>query len=125
MATYGVQAHAWLPVEGGLGSIRLTRRGRLVRSWALVASAAPLVLAGAQALGHGQELRSATEGTATAVPAVAAEVVVEQGDSLWGIVVERGSDRDPREGVVRLREFNGLSSNVIHPGQVIRVPSGM
>ncbi len=33
------------------------------------------------------------------------------------------ADADPREVVTRIRELNGMRSNLIHPGQVLLVPS--
>ncbi len=123
MATYGLQAPAWLPVDTRIGSLRLTRRGRVVRAWTLALAIATLVIAGVQVASDGMGLASGTtEVPPTAVTAIAAEVVVEQGDSLWAIALEHAAGRDPREVVLRLRQFNGLSSNLIQPGQVILVP---
>lgn len=47
--------------------------------------------------------------------------VVEPGDSLWTIASEHFGG-DPREGVWKLREANGLSEPTVRPGQVILVP---
>ena len=49
--------------------------------------------------------------------------VVRSGDTLWAIA-ERVYGGDPREGVWRLRERNGIEDGVIHPGERLVVPSG-
>jgi LysM repeat protein len=49
--------------------------------------------------------------------------VVRAGDTLWSIA-ERSYAGDPREGVWRLRERNGLDAPLIRPGQRIVVPAG-
>jgi nucleoid-associated protein YgaU len=46
---------------------------------------------------------------------------VKPGDTLWSIA-ERTFAGDPREGVWKLRERNGLDSATIVPGQVLLVP---
>ena len=48
-------------------------------------------------------------------------VVVRSGDTLWTIA-ERSYGGDPRQGVWKLRERNGLVGATIRPGQVLRVP---
>ena len=48
--------------------------------------------------------------------------VVRPGDTLWTIA-DRMYAGDPREGVWRLRERNGLRSAVITPGERLAVPS--
>ena len=49
--------------------------------------------------------------------------VVRAGETLWGIA-ERSYPGDPREGVWRLQERNGLSGTLIRPGQRLAVPPG-
>ena len=46
---------------------------------------------------------------------------VKAGDTLWSIAV-RHYDGDPRQGVWRLREVNGIQGSSLQPGQVLRVP---
>ena len=50
-----------------------------------------------------------------------ARYIVEPGDTLWTIAAARYGG-DPREGVWRLRETNGLEGSTLRPGQVILVP---
>jgi hypothetical protein len=47
--------------------------------------------------------------------------VVEPRDTLWSIAAER-YDGDPREGVWRLRERNGLAGSALTPGTVLYLP---
>jgi LysM repeat protein len=50
-------------------------------------------------------------------------VVVQPGQSLWGFARVSLPGMDPREAVLRIRDLNGLSGSVIHPGQVLKVPA--
>lgn len=99
--------------------VRLTRRGRLMRSLAAIVVLFGLVAAGAERM-TGEPARAVSGPTA---PIATASVVVEQGDSLWQIAQAVAPGRDPREVVSRIRELNGLSSNLIQPGQVLLVPT--
>lgn len=47
--------------------------------------------------------------------------VVAPGDTLWAIA-EASYGGDPREGVWRIKERNGLGSSVLQPGMVLLVP---
>jgi LysM repeat protein len=47
--------------------------------------------------------------------------VVQPYDTLWSIAAAHYAG-DPREGVWKLRERNGLDGTVIRPGQRLRVP---
>jgi nucleoid-associated protein YgaU len=47
--------------------------------------------------------------------------VVKPGDTLWAIAEARHGG-DPREGVWRIQEANGLEGSILRPGQVILVP---
>jgi nucleoid-associated protein YgaU len=64
-----------------------------------------LLISNARAAGGGPELR----------------YVVEPGDTLWSIAAERYGG-DPREGVWRLQERNGLAGAALTPGMVLVVP---
>lgn len=46
---------------------------------------------------------------------------VEAGETLWSIAVERYGG-DPRAGVWKLQQANGISGATIVPGQRLRVP---
>ena len=90
--------------------VRISRRGRLVRT------AGALALVGA--LGW------------TAVSAVAAgtgvpvhTVTVQAGQTLSAIAARELPEMPVREGVARLQLANGLSSSDVHAGQVLQIPA--
>jgi LysM domain len=101
---------------------RLTRRGRLTRTLALLAIALVVVM-----LGIGQLVgRSVPADDAVGADLVrpGRTVTVHEGDSLWAIAGKVAPRSDPRDIIVEIREINGLTSSRIHPGQVLVVPDG-
>jgi nucleoid-associated protein YgaU len=50
-----------------------------------------------------------------------ASYIVRPGDTLWEIAAERYGG-DPREGVWRIRDRNGLDAGALVPGQVLALP---
>lgn len=58
-------------------------------------------------------------------PAAPTVIVVEPGDTLWGIAERVAPEADPRSTVRRLAEANGLASTVLVPGMEIQVPAGI
>jgi len=122
MSTYGVAA-VWSPAStASAHEIRLTRRGRLARSAALMALVVLLAISVVDVVGTGRALAADTP---TPQPVSTQTVVVEQGDSLWLIAGRTAPTADPREVVTRIRELNGMRSNLIQPGQVLLVPSAL
>jgi nucleoid-associated protein YgaU len=122
MSTFGAAA-VWVPTgQMSAHVVRLTRRGRLARSLALAAVIVLLVVSVAEVVGGGAARASAASRTA---PVSTLSVVVEPGDSLWSIAVRTAPTTDPRDVVTRIRDLNGMRSNLIQPGQVLLVPSGM
>ncbi len=126
MSTVGAAA-GWAPSRPASSrpalaghDVRLTRRGRLARSGALVALVILLAISVLDVVGGGRALASATSAPRQ-IPTQT--VVVEQGDSLWLIAGRTAPSADPREVVTRIRELNGMRSNLIQPGQVLLVPS--
>lgn len=120
MSTYGATA-VWAPTGSApADDVRLTRRGRLARSGALAALLVLLAVSVVDVVGSGRALADDT----SAPRVVSTEtVVVEQGDSLWRIAQRTAPGADPREVVTRIRELNGMRSNLIQPGQALLVPS--
>ncbi|MFB4311884.1 LysM peptidoglycan-binding domain-containing protein [Actinomadura sp. GTD37] len=100
--------------------IRLTRRGRAV----LVAFAAAVTLVALWlTVGPGAFAGSGESGDGTSRPA--RTVVVEPGETLWGIASAADPGGDPRRAVERIMDLNGLGGDpIVRPGQEIRLPSG-
>ena len=94
--------------------VRLTRRGRAVVLMALVA----LVFLGASVFGRATS-RAGTEDVGPATRAI----TVQAGETLWGIAVEVAPETDPRATIERLRELNGLGTDVVQAGQRLVVPA--
>ena len=91
-----------------------TRRARLLRT----------VVMAAVLLGVFAAVWSPTAAAEESGPAQATvSVVVEEGESLWSVVVDRSYDRDPRTVLDEVRTLNGLSTGVVHPGQVLELPA--
>jgi hypothetical protein len=121
MSTYGAAMGSWAPARPApVNDVRLTRRGRLARSGALAALLVLLAISVADVVGGGRALAADTSAPR---PVSTRTVVVEQGDSLWLIAGRTAPSADPREVVTRVRELNGMRSNLIQPGQVLLVPS--
>jgi hypothetical protein len=122
MASMGAVA-VWGPMSTqAVSEVRLTRRGRLLRSLAMLLVVVALAAVSVARLA-GEPVRAGAVEVTT--PVATASVVVEQGDSLWNIAQRLAPATDPREVVHEMRELNGLRSNLIQPGQVLLVPSGL
>lgn len=94
-------------------SVRLTRRGRVV------VVVAGLVLAfGAGVLLGGVSV-AADEG---GVDVASRVVVVNEGDTLWGIAAQIADDGEVREVMREIERMNALDSSVVQLGQKLRVP---
>ena len=119
MSTFGATA-IWVPTgSASIHEFRLTRRGRLARSGILVGLLLLLCLSAVRLVGEGRALA----GNSVPLPPVSTQsAVVEQGDSLWLIAERMAPEADPREVVMRIRELNGMRSNLIQPGQVLLIP---
>ena len=95
------------------GSVRLTRRGRMVIF--LVAFVAVLGLG--IALGT-QSFAGETPGT----PEPTRVVMVGSGETLWAIAADAAGDGDVRAMVDRIEDLNALDSAMVQAGQRLRVP---
>ena len=96
-------------------SLRITRRGRLMLTLALVG-----LLLAAFSLGRADATQAATEVETT--PAVA-QTTVEPGDSLWTVAQRVAPEADPREVVQQLRSLNDLSGSGLQVGQQLLLPA--
>jgi nucleoid-associated protein YgaU len=54
--------------------------------------------------------------------AAEARYVVRPGDTLWHLATERFGG-DPREGVWRITDRNGLTAARLHPGMILYLPA--
>lgn len=98
----------------GRGSVRLTRRGRLllvVVSLA-VGLAAGALLASWWGGGADGSLRLVSDNS----------VVVRPGDTLWSLAASVAGGDDVRDVVARIQEVNHLHGTALHPGDVLRLP---
>ena len=96
--------------------MRLTRRGRLVAFGASVAALGAIVIGAGQVAGA-----SGAASEASNLPG-AQVVVVQAGETLWGIAREVAPDSDPRGVVRQIRQMNDLGTTPVVPGQSIVVP---
>jgi hypothetical protein len=91
---------------------RLTRRGRLVVTLALVAvSTGVLGLAQPQAFALGRGDGPSTQ-----------RITVRPGETLWAIADRVAPDADPRSTIARLESMNHLTSSAVPAGSVLLVP---
>lgn len=97
--------------EPDLHGSRLTGRGKLVVAvlWVLIATAIAVMV---------------SRPAGVPVPAETATVVVEPGDTLWGVAEVAVPEGDRRVTISQIVELNGLrSAGDIRPGDVLIVPA--
>ena len=96
------------------GHIRLTRRGRLAL---LVAPVLCMLL--------GFSLGNTLSFTAGSIspPATSHSIVVQPGQTLWGIATQVAPHTDPRATVQQIIGLNHLASTGLQAGQTLAVPS--
>ena len=58
----------------------------------------------------------------SAQPMQVETVVVEQGDSLWGIASRYADGRDVREVICEIKTFNSMEQADLYPGMVLEIP---
>ena len=95
-------------------TVRLTRRGRLV----VFLAALVVVLMAGVFLGAGS-VATGEAGT----PTPTTTVMVEPGDTLWGIAAESSDGGDVRETMREIERLNALESVALNAGQKLRVPA--
>ncbi|GAA0625516.1 hypothetical protein GCM10009547_31050 [Sporichthya brevicatena] len=94
--------------------LRLTRRGRLV----VVVLFLGALLAGGVLFGS-----TSTRASGEAGPARTYEyLVVQPGDTLWGIAKQVAPNDDPRATIEAIRRLNALSDGGVQAGQRIALP---
>jgi hypothetical protein len=96
------------------GHIRLTRRGRLV----LLVAAVLCMLIG---FSLGDTLSFKTGSIST--PPAARSIVVQPGQTLWGIATQVAPHADPRATIQQIIVLNHLPSTGLQVGETLAVPS--
>jgi len=102
-----VEHQAVVDTEPEVEGYRMSRWARLALTLTVVAAAA--VVIGLLAVGP--------------EPQVLVDVTVGPGDSLWSIASETAPTRDPRAVIEEIRDINGVTSDVLPIGVVLRVPA--
>ena len=102
------------PARSPRADVRLTRRGRLVLTLLFLG----VVLAAFTVFGA----TSAATGEA-GEPVPTRTVVVDEGDTLWGIASAVAEPGGTREMVHRIQELNALPGSGVYVGQRIAVPT--
>jgi len=92
---------------------RLTRRGRLVVFVATLLGLLALAVLGSQIASAGEHAGSVRTHM----------VLVKPGDSLWNVAVRVAGDGDVTSMEDQIMKLNGLSSDSVQAGQVLRVPA--
>lgn len=98
------------------GSLRLTRRGRLV-----IFAVALLIVLGLSVIFGGGSVATSERGE----PSPTEIITVVPGDTLWAIASEIAADtdeRDVRTVMARIEGLNALESGMLQVGQELRVP---
>jgi LysM domain len=104
-------------VSSAPGSLRLTRRGRIVVAVMVALLVAGLSLAAAsaaQATGRSASQRGTGSGLL--------QVVVRPGQSLWSVAQNADPNSDPRLVIQQIAQLNALTGDVLIPGQRLWVP---
>jgi LysM repeat protein len=104
------------------GSLRLTRRGRVVATAtaALLATLVMGIAAGvAQASSHVLPRGPSVHGVAERN---LARVMVSPGQSLWSVAQDADPDADPRAITQEIIQLNALVGTTIYPGEQLWVP---
>lgn len=96
------------------GPTRLTRRGRWVVTLLILGALLGLSLA----LGS-VSVATGDRGTAPTTE----KVVVDQGDTLWGIATRVGGPGETRTVMYEIEKLNHLESSALVEGQVLLVPA--
>jgi hypothetical protein len=96
------------------GTLRLTRRGRLV----VLTLALLAVLAAGIVIASGSV---ATDEPGTPVPTRV--VMVGTGDTLWDIAADAADDGDVRAMIDRIERLNALDTGMVSAGQKLLVPT--
>ncbi len=102
-------------------SIRLTTRGRrLLRTLLFVLALA--IAASTAVFGH----ISASQASSVRSAAATSIVIVQPGQTMWGLAAQVAPNDDPRDTIERIAQLNSLTgaqASTVHPGQRLVVPA--
>jgi hypothetical protein len=102
---------------------RLTRQGRLVRTFAFLGLVVTGVFLGSRAFAVGEGGLSPTTSEGDIVVLGADTYTVARGETLWGIAESlKGEGEDIRDVVEEIKELNGMDDSRIVAGEQILVP---
>ena len=105
----------------GSTRVRLTVRGRrLART--LIIVMAMLVTFGVAIFGH----ISASQASSAHASVATATVIVQPGQTMWGLAQNIAPNDDPRETIARIADLNGLTGDAaatVYPGQRLVIPA--
>ena len=103
--------------------VRLTRRGRLAVTLALVAVSTGLLgLAQPQAFAMGPISALSPISSGRGDGPATQRITVRPGETLWGIADRVAPNADPRSTIARLESMNHLESSTVPAGSVLLVP---
>ncbi len=100
-------------------SLQLTRRGRLLLVGVPVVLAVATLL---MLLASFSSSAKASVDASTSGALATLSVNVAQGETLWSLAGAYAPERDPRDVVAEIVEYNGLGSSTVHAGQAIEIP---
>ena len=102
-----------VPAARTTPGVRLTRRGRWVVTLLILGAILGLSLVvSSGSVATGERGAPATE-----------KVVVEQGDTLWGIATRVGGPGETQAVMLEIEQLNHLDTSVLVEGQVLAVPA--
>ena len=105
----------------GSTGVRLTTRGRrLART--LIIVMALLVTVGVAIFGHISE----SQASSAHASVTTSTVIVQPGQTMWGLAERIAPNDDPRETIARIADLNGLAGDAaatVYPGQRLVIPA--
>ena len=102
-------------------AVRLTARGRRLARTVIIGLALAVTL-GVAIFGH----ISSSQASSVQPALTTAVVIVQPGQTMWGLAQQIAPNDDPRDTIARIADLNALSdedSSTVFPGQRLVVPA--